>query len=100
MRLIGNIVETLGLDSDVAPEVLTMIGFGSLFDYYSRRAQQEQVAAINAAGPRASDAHRHLSSLHAMRAWAVAKSDTLVDHDGSVGSDPTTPRSKLPESCR
>ncbi|MGI4730604.1 MAG: hypothetical protein ACRYFW_02505 [Janthinobacterium lividum] len=45
-----------------------MYGVDTLFAYYSRRARQEQVAAINARTPAAQAAHRQLSGLLAARA--------------------------------
>ena len=40
----------------------------SRFSYFSRRARQEALAAINAATPAAEAAHRRLSNLHAAQA--------------------------------
>lgn len=52
-----------------------MYGVGTLFSYYSRRAQQEQVAAINARSDAAEAAHRTLSALLATRALIAALDD-------------------------
>lgn len=53
-----------------------MHGFGSLFLYFSRRAQQEQIAAINARSAEAAAAHQQLSGLHATEALlALADGD-------------------------
>lgn len=48
-----------------------MHGFDPLFLYYSRRALQEQVAAIHAASPAAAKAHERLAVLLASRAAAA-----------------------------
>jgi hypothetical protein len=45
-----------------------MYGHDTLFLYFTRRARQEQVAAINASNPAAEAAHQSLSCLHAARA--------------------------------
>ena len=45
-----------------------MYGLESLFLYFSRRAQQEQIAAINARSAVAAAAHQKLSGLHAAEA--------------------------------
>lgn len=45
-----------------------MYGHDTLFLYFTRRARQEQVAAINASNPAAEAAHQSLSCLHAAKA--------------------------------
>ena len=45
-----------------------MQGYDALFHYFTRRARQEQVAAINARSRAAEKAHRRLSGLYAAQA--------------------------------
>ena len=58
-----------------------MYGHDTLFLYFTRRAQQEQVAAINAACPAAEAAHRVLSHLHAAKALLVLAGETSAAAD-------------------
>lgn len=51
-----------------------MHGFESIFLFLSRRALQEQVAAINAASEAAESAHARLSTLHAQALSAAFES--------------------------
>lgn len=60
-----------------------MYGHDTLFLYFTRRAQQEQVAAINATCPAAATAHRTLSRLHAAKALLAASED---DDLGTTGT--------------
>ena len=49
------------------------------FAYVSRRARQEEIAAINATGSAAALAHRHLSRLYAARALVALISPDRLD---------------------
>lgn len=56
-----------------------MYGHDTLFLYFTRCAQQEQVAAINAGSPAAAAAHRTLSSLHAAKAVLAVAAEPAPD---------------------
>ena len=53
-----------------------MLGHDTLFLYFTRRAQQEQIAAINAGSHVAAVAHRTLSNLHAAKALLALEDET------------------------
>lgn len=56
-----------------------MYGHDTLFLYFTRRAQQEQIAAINASSPAAATAHRTLSTLHAAKALLAVATEPSPD---------------------
>ena len=69
----GHAADTRGVQSvlqqgDTNDGATQMFGHDTLFLYFTRRAQQEQIAAINAGNTAAAAAHRTLSNLHAAKA--------------------------------
>lgn len=64
------------------------------FLYFARRAQQEQVASINANSVEAAAAHQRLSNLHAAKALMAALSGTEP-----VGSRVAPPQSSARASA-
>lgn len=56
-----------------------MYGHDTLFLYFTRRAQQEQIAAINASSPAAATVHRTLSTFHAAKALLAVATETGSD---------------------
>ena len=76
-----------------------MVDHEAEFAYTSRRARQEEVAAINAAGDAAAIAHRQLSRLYVARALVAlldpnfAKPDRVSDQSCAPYRRTSTPLS-------
>jgi len=63
-----------------------MHGFESVLLFFSRRALQEQVAAINAASEAAETAHARLSTLHTQALSAAFDSGAANDETSPEGT--------------